>query len=168
MYLNHVNFSLEHVVELNYGLHEFSNKTVTVLQETVPGVVEDPSIFLHPQKISEINPELVAIIKNQPTYGPVSVHTMVRDNNETIWVAINTAKLDYTVAWLTKTPDRSGCGFSLPATAGPRGLEAETMQNNVKVLEPKTSVRLQFAFGLDNTVGSKSLHTAITMLGGIV
>lgn len=168
MYLNHLNLSLDHVTELQYGIDEFNKETVTVLDETIPGVVDEPIIFLHPSKISTISPELVAIMKNKPEYGDVCVNTMIRENHERVWVATNTSTLDHTVAWLTKTLDRSACGFSLPATAGPRGRTAESKQGNMKLLEPESSIRFQFAFGLDENPKSKSLQTAITMLGGIV
>ena len=168
MYLNHLNLSLDHVTELQYGIDAFNKKTVTVLDETITGVVDDPSLFLHPSMIHTISPEMVAIMKNKPKHGTVCVNTMIRENHERVWVAINTTTLDHTVAWLTKTLDRSACGFSLPATAGPRGRIAETKQGNMKLLEPGNSVRFQFAFGLDEKPESKSLQTAITMLGGIV
>ena len=168
MYLNHVNFSLEQVDELHYGVEEFSDKSVTVLHETIPHAKEDPHAFLHPSKIAEMNPEFVAIIKNQPSYGKVSVNTMKRHDKKKIWVAINTTTLDHTVVWMTKTLDRSACGFSLPSTAGPRGLLAETTHGNIKKLEPKESIRLQFACGIDDETRTESLHKAITMLGGVV
>jgi len=168
MYLNHLNFSLDQVSELQYGIDAFNKKTVIVLDETVPGVIENPSIILRPSKFPTISPELVAIMKNQPKYGAVCVNTMIRENHERVWVATNTSTLDHTVAWLTKTLDRSACGFSLPATAGPRGRIAETAQGNMKKLEPGNSVKFQFAFGLDENPESKSLQTAITILGGIV
>jgi hypothetical protein len=107
-------------------------------------------------------------MKNKPVHGEVCVNTMIRENHERVWVATNTNPLDHTVAWLTKTMDRSACGFSLPATAGPRGRTAEFKKGNIKLLEPGNSVRFQFAFGLDKKPESKSLQTAITMLGGIV
>jgi hypothetical protein len=168
MYLNHLNLSLDGATELQYGIDAFNKETVTVLDETIPGVVDNPVLFLHPSKIPTISPELVAIMKNKPVHGEVCVNTMIRENHERVWVATNTNPLDHTVAWLTKTMDRSACGFSLPATAGPRGRTAEFKQGNIKLLEPGNSVRFQFAFGLDKKPESKSLQTAITMLGGIV
>lgn len=168
MYLNHLNFSLDQISELQYEIEPFNKESVTVLDETILGVVDDPSLFLHPSNISTISPELVAIMKNKPVQGDVCVNTMIRENHEKVWMATKTTTLDYTVAWLTKTMDRSACGFSLPATAGPRGRTAEIKQGNMKLLEPGNSVRFQFAFGLDEGPKSNSLQTAITMLGGIV
>lgn len=166
MYLNHLNFTMNQAVLLEYGLREFSSKTVTVLDEVIPGVVADPSLFLKVEDFSEYAPELVAIMKNQPQFGPVCVNKMHRSNGDVVWVAINTYELDHTVTWLTKTPDRSACGFSLPATAGPRGFAEELRQNNVKTLEAGNSVTFQYVFGLDKQEEDRKLKQAIQLLGG--
>jgi hypothetical protein len=112
------------------------------------------------------SPELVAIMKNQPQFGPVSVNKMYRSDGTVVWVAANTKELDHTVAWITKTPDRGACGFSLPATAGPRGLAEEGRQKNVKTLEAGNSVTFKYVFGLDKQAENKKLQQAIELLGG--
>jgi hypothetical protein len=166
MYLNHLNFSMKHAVHLEYGINGFTKETVTILDETIAGVKEDPSLLLRVEDHPDIHPELVAIFKNQPQFGPVCVHKMHRDDGTVVWVAANVESLDHTVVWLTSTPDRSACGFSLPATAGPRGLAEETRCGNVKTLGAKDMVVFQFVFGLDKRMEEEKLHKAIKFLGG--
>lgn len=166
MYLNHLNFAMTHAVRLEYAMDQFTQDTVTVLDEVVPGVVADPSLFLKVGNYPAYSPELVAIMKNQPQFGPVSVNKMYRSDGTVVWVAANTKELDHTVAWLTKTPDRGACGFSLPATAGPRGLAEEGRQKNVKTLEAGNSVTFKYVFGLDKQAENKKLQQAIELLGG--
>lgn len=167
MYLNHLNFTMRDAVLLEYGRNDFSKRTVTVLDEVIPGVIEDPSLFLNVDKYPTYSPELVAIMKNQPQFGPVSVNKMHRGDGDVVWVAINTNELDHTVAWLSKTADRSACGFTLPATAGPRGLAEETRNNTVKTLEAGNSVTFQYVFGLEKQAEDTNLQQAIELLGGL-
>lgn len=168
MYLNHLNFSLEGADRLEYGLSEFSKRTVTVLHEAVDQVIDDPKRFLPVGSITRIEPELVAVMKNEAVYGKVCIHRMHRNDGTSIWVAIDTAHLDHTVAWLTKTPDRSACGFALPSTAGPRGLAEETRQGTVKLLNPKETATFRFIVGLDDKTHREALDNAIRLLGGCV
>lgn len=167
MYLNHLNFTMRDAVRLEYGRNDFSKRTVTVLDEVIPGVVEDPSLFLTVDKHPTYSPELVAIMKNQPQFGPVTVNKMYRSDGDVVWVAINTNELDHTVAWLSRTVDRSACGFSLPATAGPRGLAEEARNDTVKSLEAGSSVTFQYVFGLEKQAEDTNLQQAIQLLGGL-
>jgi hypothetical protein len=107
-------------------------------------------------------------MKNEAVYGKVCIHRMHRNDGTSIWVAIDTAHLDHTVAWLTKTPDRSACGFALPSTAGPRGLAEETRQGTVKTLNPKEQVTFRYIVGLDDKTQREALDNAIRLLGGCV
>ncbi len=166
MYLNHLNFSLEGVERLEYGLSEFSRNTVTVLGDAIAEAKIDPKRFLAVGTMRRIEPEMVAIMKNESQFGQVCVHKMHRSDGTAIWVAIDTTLLDHTVAWLTKTPDRSACGFALPSTAGPRGLTEETRQGTVKALEPESQVIFRYIFGFNETTHTESLDHAIHLLGG--
>jgi hypothetical protein len=168
LYLNHLNFSLEGAARLEYGLPAFTKKTVTVLQESVEHVIEDPKRFLALGSIHSIEPELVAIMKNEGQGSSVCVHQMHRDDGSRIWVAIDTMGLDHTVAWLTKTADRSACGFALPATGGPRGLAEETRQGTVKTLEPNEQITFRYVFGFDDSAQTEPLDRAVRMLGGSI
>ncbi len=167
MYLNHLNFTMSQATHLEYGLNELSKGTVEVLDEVIPGVVNDPSLFLMPNNFSEISPELVVIKKNDHQFGSVCVNKMYRSDGNVVWVALHTKELDHTVIWLSKTPDRSACGFSLPSTAGPRGFAEESRQNNIKTLESGKSVRFQYVFGLEKQTEDIKLKQAIKLLGGL-
>lgn len=168
MYLNHLNFSLEGVSKLEYGLSEFTKRTVTVLGDAIDQAITDPKRFLSVDESTTIQPELVAIMRNEARYGQVCVHKMHRSDGTAMWVAIDTTQLDHTVAWLTKTPDRSACGFALPSTAGPRGLSEETRQGTVKSLDPKAQITFRYIFGLNEKTHNDVLDSAIRLLGGIV
>jgi hypothetical protein len=166
MYLSHLNFTMRGARKLVYGVKEFTKANVCVLNEVIPGIIEDPSLFLKVNEIPLINPELVAIFKNHGKYGKVCTSKMLRDDGTMIWTAINTDGLDHTVVWLTKTPDRLACGFCLPSTAGPRGFLSEEKLGNVKTLEVGESVKFQYVFGLEKKNEVASLENAIILLGG--
>lgn len=166
MYLNHLNFTLRGAKSLLYGSEAFTKERVTVLHEAIPGSKENPSLLLNPNAAAKLSPELVALVKNKAQYGSVTVNTMEREDGTCVWMALDSSTLDHTVIWLTKTPDRLAGGFSLPATAGPRGLAEETRQGNNKSLGAGESVTFQFVFGLNKQEDTETIQKAIQLLGG--
>ena len=163
MYLNHINFSIHGVKRLEYDVDEFSKERVVVLDDVVPGVQDDPERFLEVTPQVVYDPELVAIIKNQPAGNrKVVLNKAHKEDGDFFWNAIETSGLDHTVVWLTQTPDRRACGFSLPATAGPRGANEEERHGNIKSLPPAEFVDLKFAFGTD--CSEEKINTVIRML----
>lgn len=148
MYLNHINFSMNEVERLEYGVEEFSKESVHVLDDVVPGVQDDPRRFLKVNSDMVYDPELVAIMKNKTSDDThVVVNKAYKSDGTVLWNAIDAKGLDHTVVWLTQTPDRSACGFSLPATAGPRGLLEEAKLGNMKCLDAREIVRFKFIVG---------------------
>lgn len=166
LYLNHLNFSKTNAKSLEYANKDFSPQGVTIIGEAIANIQEDCTAFLDVSKLDNIAPELVAIMKNPPQYGKVCINRMHQKETAVTWMAVDTDSLDHTVAWLSHTPDRSACGFSLPATAGPRGLAEETRLGNVKTLEPGRTITFQFIFGCDEKGDETKMNDAITRLGG--
>lgn len=166
MYLNHLNFSLEGARSLQYGIPHFTADHVTVLSEVIDGIVSNPARLLAVDALGDIEPELVAVFKNAGQHGPVMVNTLVRDDGGTVWVATDTGGLDHTVIWLTRNADRSAAGFTLPATAGPRGFSEEARHGNIKRLEAGGQVHFKFAFGVEDAGQHNTLQQVITSLGG--
>lgn len=152
MYLAHINFAYPNYGTLNYRIGEVTEDSIDVLPHL--------STF-HPKESKqldasmEFDPEFVAIIHHHekdalpPGAHPRYVlHTLDRQDDTSVWVASELYPLDHTVLWVTKTPDRSACGFSLPSTAGPTGVSSETAKGNIKELAPGKTVHLRYAFGL--------------------
>ncbi len=165
MYLNHINFSMHDVQNLQYDISEISRETTVVLDEVIPGIKADPRKFLEVSSDVVYDPELVAIIRNDKSRNNgVIVNKAVKKTDSFFWNAIRVAELDHTVVWLTQTPDRSACGFSLPATAGPRGLAEEAAEGNIKTLPAGDSLVFSFGFGFDDN--DEIINAVIKMLGG--
>lgn len=152
-YLAHINFAYPDSGTLNYSIDQFTDKEVEILQDAIDGVTKNPDRMLKLDKNIVYDPELVAIIdhgKRAPSSyeNPRYVlNSLVRNDGTTHWVVADTEPLDHTVAWLTQTPDRAACGFSLPATSGPTGQANETRKGNLKYLGPGETAHLWFAFG---------------------
>lgn len=164
MYLSHLNFSMDNVDKIEYGVKDFSNKNVSFVDSNVLlGVDNDPSLFLQLSEIKQLNPELVAIIKND---NKITVNKLYKKDGSVIWTVIDTSTLNHTVAWLSKTPDRSACGFSLPSTAGPRGYMREKELGNIKILNSGKTIKFQYVFGIDKNNETIKRQNAIRLLGG--
>ncbi|MFA7371846.1 MAG: DUF4432 family protein [Sphaerochaetaceae bacterium] len=168
-YLAHINFYYPLRGKLSYSVKPFSADAVEFLDEVIDGVVKDPSKMLPLAKNIIYDPELVAIMdhanKAPSNYGEGRYALATMDNNEgaMAWVVADTKVLDHTVVWLTQTPDRSACGFALPATGGPTGFANEKRKGTVKQLGGGQSVRLWYAFGVNcSTQYQESVTTAIT------
>ncbi len=155
-YLAHINFYYPQMGKLNYMVEPFDSDSVEFLEKVIPGVDKDPSLLLPLSKKTIYDPEEVAIFdhanKAKSTYGEgrYALATMNSGDKEMLWVVSDTKGLDHTVAWLTQTPDRSACGFALPATGGPTGLANETRKGTVKQLAAKESITLWYAFGVSS------------------
>lgn len=173
-YLAHINFSYPDTGKLAYSIDRFTDQEVEMLQDAIEGVTEHPEKMLHLDKSITYDPELVAIIdhtKKAPSSFEKSqyvLNTMDRNDGSFRWVLADTHPLDHTVAWLTQTPDRAACGFSLPATSGPTGQANEKRKGNIKILGPEESTRLWYAFGtggpeyqnmVEASLAHRTIHT---------
>ena len=152
-YLAHINFHYPQMGRLNYMVKPFDSDSVEFLEKVIPGVDKDPSRLLPLSKKMIYDPEEVAIFdhanKAKSTFGDgrYALTTMESGKEALYWVVSDTKVLDHTVTWITQTPDRSACGFALPATGGPTGLANETRKGTIKQLAGKESVTLWYAFG---------------------
>lgn len=166
-YLAHINFAYPDSGTLDYSIDRFTSTEVEILQEAIDGVTKKPENMLKLDKDIVYDPELVAIIDHgrkapssyeDPRYV---LSSMTRNDGTTRWVAADTQPLDHTVAWLTQTPDRAACGFSLPATSGPTGQVNETRKGNLKHLGPGETTNLWFAFGSSGPTFRDTVRTSI-------
>jgi len=155
-YLAHINFAYPKQGTLDYSIGNFTQQEVEILQDVIPGVVSQPEKMRTLDESMEYDPELVAIInhsrKAKSTFGDGRhvVNKCIIEDHKTLWTVADTIALDHTVAWLTKTPDRGACGFSLPATSGPTGFYHEKQKGNIKTLAGKDKVHLWFGFGVSS------------------
>lgn len=166
-YLAHINFAYPDAGELSYSIDRFTDQEVEILQDVIEGVTEHPEKMLHLDKNITYDPELVAIIdhaKKAPSFfhkPQYVVNTMARDDGSFRWVLADIHPLDHTVAWLTQTPDRAACGFSLPATSGPTGQANERRKGNIKILGHKETVHLWYAYGANGPAYQEMVEASI-------
>lgn len=166
MYLAHINFAYPKHGSLEYGIKKVDAKSVEILDEVIDGVTANPALMLKLDKATVYDPELVAIMnhaKDAPSTLENPNHmlnTMYTADGSMYWVAFDTNPLDHTVVWLTQTPDRSACGFTLPATGGPTGLTSETKRGTIKYLDPGKKVHLRYAFGYSQDNSTKDAVNA--------
>ncbi len=160
-YLAHINFAYPRSGRLAYSISPFTTETVQILQEDFLQNGHELEEILNVHERDIYDPELVAIMDHDRTApstyadGRYVLNTLTVDSGSVSWVLSDTHPLDHTVAWLTRTADRSACGFSLPATGGPTGRVNETRMGTIKNLAPQQEIRLWYAFG------SKSMNHAI-------
>jgi hypothetical protein len=159
MYLAHINFlPVDHGRVIDtvkpdkdhcYIIHTFEKlrESSADYRRMIEQYESDPELhrFFDPDQI--IDPEIVLAIFPTADESGWASSMQLHPNGSADFVRYRLDEFDHSLRWIARSPDQEALGLTLPSTAEPDGYTAEKAKGNIRILDPKSTVRFEIECG---------------------